>query len=101
MIILTLQLIIRSHSKIQKLERTPIPSKGYGFMPKVRARAVIVRSLLFFGYLGTFMLHRKWKNETDSFALFMQSAADLYCGNTDFDTLNPTDFVEKEEKLDV
>ena len=32
----------------------------------------------FIGYLATFMLRKKWKNEDDSFAEFMKTAAKLY-----------------------
>ena len=51
----------------------------------------------FLGYLATFMLHRKWKSEPDSFALFMKTAATLYCGINESDALDPNDFAEPEE----
>lgn len=44
----------------------------------------------FLGYLATFMLKRKWKNEDDSFATFMKAAAILYT-QEDF-ILDPKDF---------
>ena len=50
----------------------------------------------FLGYLATFMLHRKWRNQPDSFSQFMQTAAVLYCGTNECDVLNPGDFVEDE-----
>ena len=43
------------------------------------------------------MLHRKWKSEPDSFALFMKTAATLYCGINESDALDPNDFAEPEE----
>ena len=49
----------------------------------------------FLGYLCTFILKKKWKEEEDSFNLFMQAAASLYSGKRK--PLNPQDFEEDDE----
>lgn len=50
----------------------------------------------FLGYLATFMLHKRWKNADDSFALFMKSAAKLYSNG---DAPDPNKFELTGEEL--
>ena len=42
------------------------------------------------------MLQRKWKIDPDSFGQFMRTSATLYCGKTESDILDPSDFVEDD-----
>ena len=49
----------------------------------------------FLGYLATFMLRRKWRNDEDAFATFMKAAAIMYTEEKNI--LDPANFeIEKE-----
>ena len=51
----------------------------------------------FLGYLATFILQRKWRDEEDSFAMFMRTAANLYNGDDSYEVLNPGDYIDDNE----
>ena len=43
------------------------------------------------------MLQRKWRDEEDSFAMFMRTAANLYNGDDSYEVLNPGDYIDDNE----
>ena len=70
--------------------------KDYGFTIKRSCPRHNRAKQHFLGYLATFIIQRKWKDDPDSFGQFMRTAATLYCGKTESDILDPSDFVEDE-----